>query len=370
MARRLLPRLPEQRSAAGPERRGGRQAALARATQRVGEIGERLLAVRWRGQDEAIHDISFHTSQADAQSGANPIADPSAYQNEEAGVQEIWVRIINNTTVNGCAGVTSFTLYVEELPEPVLTPGNLCRDFNTGVLLSGYLLDSQLDNDTHTFEWFFNGVAIPGATESTYLAEQVGSYSVRATSNLGGCVSEISTPVTVGLSSPASPIGRGYTVSNAFSQSQTITVTVAGHGEYQYSLDGGPWQAGNVFYDVPLGVSQSGEHLVEVRDVLGNCGPAASGSAFLIGYVVAHPGIDYTQWHGLFSNNAMRIFSLLALVALGAHAWVGMWTIATDYLTPMALGKSATAVRFLFQAVCGVAMFAYFVWGVQILWGI
>ena len=44
--------------------------------------------------------------------------------------------------------------------------------------------------------------------------------------------------------------------------------------------------------------------------------------------------------------------------------------IATDYLTPMALGKSATAVRFLFQAVCGVAMFAYFVWGVQILWGI
>ncbi|AGZ36045.1 succinate dehydrogenase, hydrophobic membrane anchor protein [Pseudomonas sp. SWI6] len=91
---------------------------------------------------------------------------------------------------------------------------------------------------------------------------------------------------------------------------------------------------------------------------------------FLIGYIVVHPGMDYAQWHGLFSNNAMRIFSLLALVALGAHAWVGMWTIATDYLTPMSFGKSATAIRFLFQAVCGVAMFAYFVWGVQILWGI
>jgi len=91
---------------------------------------------------------------------------------------------------------------------------------------------------------------------------------------------------------------------------------------------------------------------------------------FLIGYLAANPGIGYAQWHGLFAHNAMRIFSLLALVALGAHAWVGMWTIATDYLTPMALGKSATAVRFLFQAVCGVAMFAYFVWGVQILWGI
>jgi succinate dehydrogenase / fumarate reductase membrane anchor subunit len=91
---------------------------------------------------------------------------------------------------------------------------------------------------------------------------------------------------------------------------------------------------------------------------------------FLIGYIIVHPGLDYATWHGLYSSTAMRIFSLLALVALGAHAWVGMWTIATDYLTPMALGKSATAVRFLFQAACGIAMFAYFAWGVQILWGI
>ena len=91
---------------------------------------------------------------------------------------------------------------------------------------------------------------------------------------------------------------------------------------------------------------------------------------FLLGYLIANPGLSFADWHGLFSQYWMRIFSLLALVALGVHAWVGMWTIATDYLTPMAFGKSATAIRFLFQAVCGVAMFAYFVWGVQILWGI
>lgn len=96
----------------------------------------------------------------------------------------------------------------------------------------------------------------------------------------------------------------------------------------------------------------------------------AAYTLFLLGYVLFNPGMTYLEWHGLFSNNPMRIFSLLALVALGAHAWVGMWTISTDYLTPMALGKWATAVRFLFQAACGIAMFAFFVWGVQILWGI
>jgi succinate dehydrogenase / fumarate reductase membrane anchor subunit len=91
---------------------------------------------------------------------------------------------------------------------------------------------------------------------------------------------------------------------------------------------------------------------------------------FLIGYVAAHPGLTFAEWHGLFSHTAMRIFSLLALVALSVHAWVGMWTISTDYLTSMALGKGATVVRFLFQAICGILMFAFFVWGVQILWGV
>lgn len=91
---------------------------------------------------------------------------------------------------------------------------------------------------------------------------------------------------------------------------------------------------------------------------------------FLIGFVVCHPGLTYEEWNGLFSQSWMRIFSLLALLSLAVHAWVGMWTITTDYLTNMAIGKWATGVRFLVQALCGMLMFVLFVWGVQILWGI
>lgn len=91
---------------------------------------------------------------------------------------------------------------------------------------------------------------------------------------------------------------------------------------------------------------------------------------FLLGYVALHPGLTYEDWHGLFSQSWMRIFSLLALLGLAVHAWVGMWTITTDYLTNMAIGKWATGVRFLVQAACGMLMFVLFVWGVQILWGI
>src|SRR5690606_38148594 len=91
---------------------------------------------------------------------------------------------------------------------------------------------------------------------------------------------------------------------------------------------------------------------------------------FLIGYLVVNPGLEYSQWHQLYYTTWMRIFSLLALVALCVHACVGMSTIPTDYLANMAIGKWANGVRFIFQAVCGIAMFTMFIWGVQIHWGI
>ncbi|RRJ84957.1 succinate dehydrogenase, hydrophobic membrane anchor protein [Aestuariirhabdus litorea] len=91
---------------------------------------------------------------------------------------------------------------------------------------------------------------------------------------------------------------------------------------------------------------------------------------FLLGYLTFGSDITYAQWNELYSQTWMRVFSLLALVSLGAHAWVGMWTISTDYLTEMALGSRALVVRVLFQMICGIAMFTYVAWGVQILWGL
>ncbi len=41
---------------------------------------------------------------------------------------------------------------------------------------------------------------------------------------------------------------------------------------------------------------------------------------FLLGYLIAHPNISYADWHGLFSQGWMRIFSLLTLVALSASS--------------------------------------------------
>jgi len=86
-------------------------------------------------------------------------------------------------------------------------------------------------------------------------------------------------------------------------------------------------------------------------------------SVFMVVYLLVNPQLDFAQWHTLFSMTSMRIFSLMALLSLGAHCWIGLWSISTDYLKPFTL-------RFVFQMVVGLLMFIYSVWGVQLLWGL
>lgn len=81
-------------------------------------------------------------------------------------------------------------------------------------------------------------------------------------------------------------------------------------------------------------------------------------------------GVDYESWKALFSQTWMRVFSLLALVSLCAHAWVGLWTVFTDYLTERMLGSAGGVLRLLAEAISALIIFTYLVWGIQILWGL
>ena len=88
----------------------------------------------------------------------------------------------------------------------------------------------------------------------------------------------------------------------------------------------------------------------------------AAYTLFILSYLLFHPHIDFYAWQNLFASPWMKIFSVLSLLSLILHAWVGMWTIATDYLKPVYL-------RLTFQIVMIVALLGYFFWGVAILWG-
>ena len=85
--------------------------------------------------------------------------------------------------------------------------------------------------------------------------------------------------------------------------------------------------------------------------------------AFLLGFVAAHRPLQYGDWKGLFDQAWMRIFSLLFVISLCIHAWVGMRNIFMDYV-------GSTGIRLLQQVVVIVALAVYFLWAVQILWSL
>ena len=86
-------------------------------------------------------------------------------------------------------------------------------------------------------------------------------------------------------------------------------------------------------------------------------------SLALIIYIVSHPGLSFAEWHGLFGQTWMKIATLLFLFALLWHAWIGIWTVFTDYVKPY-------VIRCILNSLVLIMLASCFFWGVLILWGV
>ncbi|MBY6188438.1 succinate dehydrogenase, hydrophobic membrane anchor protein [Marinobacter hydrocarbonoclasticus] len=89
----------------------------------------------------------------------------------------------------------------------------------------------------------------------------------------------------------------------------------------------------------------------------------ASYVLFMVGFLAITPELTYATWQGLFSGTAMKVYTLVSLVALLMHGWIGLWQVLTDYIKPVGL-------RAFLQFVINVVLLAYVFAGVVILWGV
>jgi succinate dehydrogenase / fumarate reductase membrane anchor subunit len=69
----------------------------------------------------------------------------------------------------------------------------------------------------------------------------------------------------------------------------------------------------------------------------------------------------YEAWAGMFVPLWMKIVTLVALLALFYHAWIGVRDIWMDYVKP-------TGVRLMLQTLTVLWLLFCAVWAVQILW--
>jgi len=74
------------------------------------------------------------------------------------------------------------------------------------------------------------------------------------------------------------------------------------------------------------------------------------------------PQFDFPSWKAMWTASWMRYATLLFLLSLLLHAWIGMRNIFMDYI-------KNTGVRLTLYVLVILALVAYGAWAVQILWG-
>ncbi|MBK9160365.1 MAG: succinate dehydrogenase, hydrophobic membrane anchor protein [Nitrosomonadales bacterium] len=82
----------------------------------------------------------------------------------------------------------------------------------------------------------------------------------------------------------------------------------------------------------------------------------------LAGYLLLQPRMDYNAWTALFSSQWVRTFTLLFLLSVFYHAWIGMRDIVMDYVKP-------AGIRLLIHVLVILVLIIYSIWSMQILWG-
>ncbi len=82
---------------------------------------------------------------------------------------------------------------------------------------------------------------------------------------------------------------------------------------------------------------------------------------YLLFSVLSVPQLDYSSWYRLFLSPFMKVATLLALLSLVYHAWVGVRDVYMDYV-------KQTWQRLLLEIGTIVLLLGYAAWAVIILW--
>ncbi|WP_258774303.1 T9SS type B sorting domain-containing protein [Winogradskyella sp. KYW1333] len=275
------------------------------------------------GQDPTGYTVTYFATEADANLNVSPL--PVLYQNI-ANPQTIYARVDNTSTI--CFAVAPLTLQVNPLPAFDLDPSYiLCVNTNGSEAFDPLVLDTGLSASNYGFEWSLNGTVIAGATGPSLMPQQGGSYSVTVTDTSTSTVTSCSTTDTTDVVESEPPVLVVDVVTQAFAENHVIEATAGGPGDYEYSLDGGPWQDSGTFVNV-----SPGGHEVTARDKNG-CGSVTE-PVFVIDYPLYFtPNGDgnHDTWNivGIGSTAKIYIFDrygkLLKQISPTGSGWDGTY---------------------------------------------
>lgn len=83
----------------------------------------------------------------------------------------------------------------------------------------------------------------------------------------------------------------------------------------------------------------------------------------ILGFLIFSHPVTFDSWHQYFTNPFIKIFTILTVLSVVIHAWIGIWTVLTDYVKPF-------VVRIFLEAAILVVLAGYLAWGLLIVWGV
>lgn len=89
----------------------------------------------------------------------------------------------------------------------------------------------------------------------------------------------------------------------------------------------------------------------------------ASYALFVLGYFLTTPVVTFEAWNGLFSNLAVKVYTLIALVCMMVHTRIGLWQVLTDYV-------KSSKLRAIFGFFLNLIAFSYVAIGLFVLWSV
>lgn len=83
----------------------------------------------------------------------------------------------------------------------------------------------------------------------------------------------------------------------------------------------------------------------------------------LLIYFGMHSPLTFEPWTTLFHMTMVQIATIVALFMFILHAWIGIWTVTTDYI-------GCTIIRLSIQGLVALFLGFQLVWGFMIVWGL
>ncbi|WP_102979918.1 T9SS type B sorting domain-containing protein [Chryseobacterium scophthalmum] len=180
--------------------------------------------------------FTYYTSLADLNSGTNAITNPASYSfNQNLGSDTIYVKV----SVPGlCPEIATIKISLKRVPIFEIPTQYFCPD----------AISYTLKVEEHTivsYVWTNPAGQIVSTTDTLINAGMVGTYTVTVTSD-NGC----SYTTTFEAKYYDVPV-----IQNMIASGNTYTIIATGSQPILYSIDGINWQATNVFYNLPTGIT-------------------------------------------------------------------------------------------------------------------